>query len=213
MGGAVVALEDHARGAQWTSIAVRLADEGVPVRAIVRALKQTPDDVRDCLATAQAKGEILSIPRDDWPPGTRSNDRRPDVVPLDIESDEMLLSIARTFKITPAMSRVFAALLRRPEMTKATLHLAVQREGSDVTDPKIVDVMICKLRKVMPKYDIEIKTIWGRGYFIPPESKVLAFKQMKMQYVAPYLPPLSKGSPTLLDAVEGMEEGAEKQAA
>lgn len=203
----------HGRGDVWSHIAVRLADEGVPLRVITRALKQPADEVRERLQDAYDKGEIIAVPRDDWPAGSRSNDRRPDVVPLDIESDEMLLSITRTFKITPAMSRVFAALLRRPEMTKATLHLAVQREGREFTDPKIVDVMICKLRKVMPKYDIDIKTIWGRGYFIPAESKVLAFKQMKMAYVAPYLPPLSKGSPTLLDQVEGMEEGAVEQIA
>jgi two-component system, cell cycle response regulator CtrA len=65
--------------------------------------------------------------------------------------------------------------------------------GMDEPQAKIIDVMICNLRKKISKYageDIYIETVWGRGYTIrekdeervklksaAPDNNVLAFKK------------------------------------
>ena len=41
----------------------------------------------------------------------------------------------------------------------------------EVADIKIIDVFMCKLRKKIQKYGVEIKTVWGEGYYISPEHK------------------------------------------
>lgn len=45
------------------------------------------------------------------------------------------------------------------------------RSEDELPDPKIVDVVVCKTRKKVSDLGIEIKTIWGTGYSMPPESK------------------------------------------
>lgn len=176
------------RGKIWNNIAVRLADEGVPVRAIVRALLLSYDEVVETLKGAAAQGTILSIPRDDWPPGTRRDERAPDTIPLEFEDDHMTMLAMRRIKLSPAMARMFIALLRRPEMTKNALHLCCQRDDAaerpEPTDIKIVDVFVCKIRKLLPA-DIKIGTLWGRGYFIDAESKQRAYELLGVKNVNP----------------------------
>lgn len=166
----------------WQNVVVRLADEGVPIRAIVRSLMLPYEEVREILNEASARGMIVAIPRDEWPPGTRRDERQPDTVPLEFEDAHMTMLAMRTFTLTPAEAKIFVVLLRRPEVTKGTLHSAIERDNNteEPSQIKIVDVFICKLRKKLPEA-IVIKTIWGRGYFITPEGKAEAFKLLGMK--------------------------------
>lgn len=41
-------------------------------------------------------------------------------------------------------------------------------------DAKIVDVFICKARKKIAPFGIQIETLWGQGYRLPPASKAAA---------------------------------------
>ena len=45
----------------------------------------------------------------------------------------------------------------------------------ELTDPKMVDVMICKLRKKLRDHDARfngaVQTVWGGGYFIDSKTK------------------------------------------
>ena len=50
-------------------IAVRLADEGVPLRAIARATDIPSARLYETLTLAKMEGRLLELPRDDWPPG------------------------------------------------------------------------------------------------------------------------------------------------
>src|SRR3954465_15888923 len=49
--------------------AIRLADEGVPLRAIARATKIPSEELRTALEEARDDGRLIELPRDDWPPG------------------------------------------------------------------------------------------------------------------------------------------------
>lgn len=171
------------RSRVWHNVAVRLADEGVPVRAIMRSLMLPYDEVREVLEAASDRGLIVAIPRDEWPPGMRRDERMPDTVPLEFEDEHMTMLVMRTFKFTTAEAKMFVVLLRRPEVTKGTLHTAIQRDPSGAEEPseiKIVDVYICKLRKKLPP-DIHIETIWGRGYALPHVCKAEAYKMLGLK--------------------------------
>jgi two-component system, cell cycle response regulator CtrA len=41
-------------------------------------------------------------------------------------------------------------------------------------DVKIIDVWICKMRRKLQPFGIEIKTCWGVGYEMPESSKAIA---------------------------------------
>lgn len=174
----------------WHNVAVRLADEGVPLRAIVRALMLPYAEVREALAGACERGMLLNIPHDDWPIGTRREERAPDLVPLKLEDEHMVMLAIRTFGLTPTMARILVALLRRPEMTKNSLHIVTQHDegriypnrGKEPSDIKIVDVYICKMRKYYLPPEVEIITIWGIGYYMTPAGKDAAFKAMGVKH-------------------------------
>jgi len=151
-------------------IAIRLADEGIPVRAIARAVKVPSEDIYEALRDALASGAILEVPKDDWPIGSRRSDRTAfNGTPLEDE-DNLKVACARLFRVTRLEAAIMVVLLKRSEATKAQLHLVIEQnrpnENREETDPKMVDVVICHLRKKLKRHDLLIDTIWGIGYLI-----------------------------------------------
>lgn len=70
--------------------------------------------------------------------------------------------------LTGQESAVFGVLVNRPLATKDAVMAALYRSiGRDEAEPKIVDVFICKMRKKLKPFGIEIRTIWGQGYALP----------------------------------------------
>lgn len=161
-----------------TTVAVRLADEGIPVRAIARATHIPSDEVYATLRFAIANGSIVAMPKDDWPPGSsRGNRSVLNGTPLEHEH-ALKCACASYFKASPLEAAMLAVMLKRNEVTKEQLHSVIEQNrptaGKEETDLKMVDVMICKLRKKLKPYDLEIKTLWGMGYLISAEHRELA---------------------------------------
>lgn len=157
-------------------VAVRLADEGIPVRAIARCVHLPSDEIYEMLRTAISQGTIIEMPKDDWPPGTNRSQRSVfNGTPLEQE-EAMKNACARFFHCSPLEAAILATLLRRDQATKAQLHDVVENNrpgdhAKEATDPKMVDVMICKLRKKIKPHDVLIETMWGTGYLIPPRMR------------------------------------------
>lgn len=74
--------------------------------------------------------------------------------------------------LTPHEARVLGVLLAREVATKDAIMAALYRDaGKDEAEIKIVDVFVCKLRKKLRPLGFSIETLWGRGYFLKPETK------------------------------------------
>lgn len=151
-------------------IAVRLADEGIPVRAIARAVNITGADVYELLSTALLEGRILDIPKDDWPPGSpRANRAQSDHNILNDEEQVKFLCSVK-FKTTRLQSALLATILKRQQVSKQTLHDVIEHTRltygthKEPTDQKMVDVMVCHLRKKLKPFNFDILTVWGTGY-------------------------------------------------
>lgn len=192
---------EKGRSRMWQNVIVRLADEGVPVRPIVRALLMEYQTVRDTIRDAHERGLITVIPRDEWPQGTRRDERLPDTVPMEVEDEHLNMLVIRRFGLTASEARMFTALLRRPEMTKNQLHKTSQGyEGGthkEPTAPKIVDVFIHKLRKKLEVLSppIIIDTIWGRGYAMTSANKAQTYTLLEINPIHP-LPAGAAATPT-----------------
>lgn len=159
---------------ELTQVAIRMANEGIPVGAISRSLGKPGELVRSALSTALSCGHIVSMPRPDWPPTGKLADHIPQKpnVPSD---DTVMFVLRKLMRLTPLEAEFLQVLMKFPEAEKEKLHAVVEnlrtsRAGGYVepTDPKMVDVMICKLRKRLTQLDpgLVIKTMWGRGYYI-----------------------------------------------
>lgn len=162
------------------AIAVRLADEGIPVRAIARATHLPSDEIYEALRDALSQGFLVEIPRDDWPPGSNRGTRAVfNGTPLEQEQ-ALKCACARLFKASPLEAAMLAVMLKRDQVTKEQLHSTIEQNrptlGKTETDLKMVDVMICKLRKKLKVYDVGIETMWGLGYLIPSADRERAVR-------------------------------------
>lgn len=77
-------------------------------------------------------------------------------------------------RLTGSEAAVVAALYSREHCTKDAIMAALYRNlAKDEAEIKIVDVFICKVRKKLKPFGIEITTIWGQGYAMPAASKAI----------------------------------------
>lgn len=163
------------------SVAVRAAVEGVPVSAISRITCRPFADVYADLQEAHRQGAISAVPSADWPPGQKWTERTPAAC-REATPENLEFACGKKFKLSKLQSGFVMALLRCDSVDKARLHAVVEAQraarptrpdNTEETDPKIVDVVICNLRKrlkaVNPEFQIE--TLWGRGYSINPLVK------------------------------------------
>lgn len=126
------------------------------------------------------------MPRDDWLPGSGRSQRAVfNGTPLEQEQ-ALKCACARYFKASPLEAAMLTLMLKRTEVTKQQLHLTIEenRLGKEQTDPKMVDVMICKLRKKLKLHDIEIETMWGIGYLISSAHRERAIQKLLAAYEA-----------------------------
>jgi hypothetical protein len=175
--------QPHTLNLEHYGIATRLAVEGIPVGVIARGLgTPTSGDVYEALSYARNNGVITDIPPPDWPPTARRADRLPAVVAV-AQNADLTVSCMRAFKITKLMASFLIVLLKREEADKQVLHRVIEAQRAartsrpdktEETDPKMVDVIICNLRKKLKPFGLIINTLWGYGYYIDPEGRQAA---------------------------------------
>jgi DNA-binding response OmpR family regulator len=138
-------------------IAVRLADEGVPLCAIARAVKIPSERLREQLQSAIACGRLVELPRDDWPPGFPRDQRALQLSRMVIENrDAVMLAVQRTFALTPTEVGLLLVMLQHPSLLKDRV--------ADAFAAKTLDVHICRIRARLAPHGIGISTLWGLGY-------------------------------------------------
>jgi hypothetical protein len=176
-------IEDLEEGlpADLIPIAARAAIEGIPVAAIGRILAHPFEVVVNTLKYQLSVGNIVEIPRADWPPTAKLSDRVPTVARRRSDAD-VDFACRKILKLTSLEAAFLTTLLKVERADKSTLHQVIeaqrfkrqaQPDAREITDPKMVDVMICKLRKklVDKGFGNVIVTIWGGGYYVEPDRK------------------------------------------
>jgi len=171
-------VDDELR-AEFVPVAVRLADEGVPLYAIARSLRAPSDLVRVALHAAKDEGKIVDLPREDWPPNSLRNTRDP-VANRKMDDEDTVFNCVRLFKVTRQQASLLSVLIRRNEVSKDMMHQIIEKcrapNKGDQTDPKMVDVVICNLRKRLKPTGLKIETMWGCGYFMKPDMRARALE-------------------------------------
>jgi two-component system cell cycle response regulator CtrA len=74
--------------------------------------------------------------------------------------------------LTASESRLLGFLMTREMASKEAILLALYSlRADDAPDIKIVDVFVCKARKKLSRFGVQIETIWGQGYRLCRASK------------------------------------------
>ena len=156
----------------------RLAYEGIPVAAIARSIQQPSGAVLATLEVALAEGNITGVPKFDWPPTGKLADHVPQFS-TELSENDLRFAARKVFKLTPLEAAILVTLLRCDHADKARLHTVIENQRFsraqnpdrlECTDPKMVDVMICKLRKRLKSANetYTVMTVWGSGYYVEP---------------------------------------------
>ena len=107
------------------AIAIRLADEGVPVAAIARATHIPSTRLYETLTLARMEGRLLDLPRDDWPPGCPRDQRALQLSRMVTQNPEAVhLAIQRVFALTPTEATILMTLLSSPDVPKERIDMA-----------------------------------------------------------------------------------------
>lgn len=146
------------------SMAIRLADEGVPIGVIARAMQRPYEDVLGWLVDARSRGRILDLPRSDWTPGKVGEGV---AEPRPIAGDRAVGNYIAVFGISRCEAVLLDILARRDTGSNQALYKAVSEDA----DPSIVKVYMCKMRPKLARHGITINTLWGYGYELAPEMK------------------------------------------
>lgn len=141
-------------------LAIRLADEGVPLRAIARAIDTPSTTLRDTFISAKADGRLIELPRDDWPPGFPRDQRALQLSRLQSQDRLRLqLALQHLFSLSPACANTLLALLQSTELSK-----------HQQDDPALY-VYIHHIRRQLAPHNLKIERLWGYGYKLPAEDR------------------------------------------
>lgn len=96
------------------------------------------------------------------------------------------IAIPTCLRLTVTEQRLLARLYASDEANKEQLLDAVVGDRLDIDAPeiKIVDVFICKIRRKLTGWGIEILTLWGRGYTLPATSRARLAELMAAEHAA-----------------------------
>ena len=75
------------------------------------------------------------------------------------------------WNLTDSEERIARVILAREYASKDAIMAALYWDKDEPGEEKIIDVLVCKIRKKLNPYGIDIKTHWGRGYYLPPEIR------------------------------------------
>ena len=138
------------------SIAVAMADEGVPLRAIARVTRISSESLRERFTCCSGHWQLVELPREDWPPGFPRDQRALQLSRLAARSrPELAVVMQRVFGLSPVGTGLFLDLLQREYVDKSAV------AGMEA---KTVDVHIHYTRARLKPHRIAIQTIWGVGY-------------------------------------------------
>jgi DNA-binding response OmpR family regulator len=144
------------------AIAVRLADEGVPLRAIARATNTPSDQIREQLHAAKDTGQLVDLPKEDWPPGFPRDQRALQLSRMVVEDKEAVtLSLQQIFRLTATEVSLLMMLLQNPSVPKVRINMV----------HRTIDVHICNIRRRLNPFHISIDTIWGYGYQFTADAR------------------------------------------
>lgn len=152
-----------------------LVEDGLTIREISEALNVSYDSARNAIRRRGLKAA----------PETQNNYRTAiqdmkalDAVEYLLDCIEVLQGTREQetptdrwgFHVTEKQSRILALLEDRAPnvVSKAALYDAMYFDLINYgdRDPKMVDVQICKMRKIIPPEYGEIKTVWGKGFWL-----------------------------------------------
>lgn len=175
--------QDHREAVHRTSDVVTVfARQDIALATIARAMALPLDRVRGMCRRAHESGELQMIPADTSDDRRHAllveltnvraqlDDAREQIRQLMTQKESVAESLVGVAGLTRSESKVVTTIAKFGRATKTSIYHALYGGNDEDRDPKIVDVLVCKVRQKLKRHDIEIKTVWGTGYTMDAEN-------------------------------------------
>ena len=131
------------------------------------------NEVVALLKAAIAQGRVVLIPTSDRPAIQHHIDRALTAPPVRGSDDETTFTVTcgLLFGLTHAEARTFVKLLKHDLVARTELHAAMSAVDNPTTRGKIIDVVVCRLRKKLGPYGIKIDTVRGFGFKLADDAR------------------------------------------
>jgi hypothetical protein len=117
----------------------------------------------------------------------------PGLLPLLREKDEALVATScLRFGLTHAEGRAFVQLMEHEHVSREALHVATSPDGKSAI--KIVDVIVCKLRRKLEPHGIGIVTVYGQGFRLDKNARDKT-RRLLAEYDAGLIPTTPSAEP------------------
>lgn len=75
--------------------------------------------------------------------------------------------------LTPIEAQVLGYLMKRGTGAREGMFLAIYGAWPERSQPdiKILDVLVCRVRSVLKRHGVNVKTLWGVGWFMERADK------------------------------------------
>lgn len=88
------------------------------------------------------------------------------------ELGETQAPLPREWQLTRTEEALMRALIAREVASRDfIMHFLYCVKPEDAPEPKIIDVLVCRLRPKLKPFGIEIATVWGRGYSLDATTR------------------------------------------
>lgn len=96
------------------------------------------------------------------------------------------LEVPLVYGLTNHEARLLGLLMKRDLVTKDMAHTGLYglRTGGADVEIKIIDVFVCKMRRKLKPFGVEIETVWGQGYRMTAENKAVVNAMLDAQVAA-----------------------------
>jgi hypothetical protein len=174
----------RARTYETPDVVIAFARYGTSIDTMARALTTIPQTVEGICRRAVESGELSAMPPKS-PAEIRSSIQtevihlREEVTTLNARIREMrgiepgsaedFVTIA---KLTPSEAMLVSQIVKHGKASKQRLYHSLYGDRpnpDDTPEPKIIDVLIHKIRRKFEPVGLKIETIWAWGYSMSPE--------------------------------------------
>lgn len=98
---------------------------------------------------------------------------------------EALLGLKRTVPralgFTPREEEIVGLLLKLENISREQMMVAMYGDRPEPPDWRILDTFMCRVRKRLRRADIDIVTVWGRGWLLTKENKAKLAKLLEAE--------------------------------
>lgn len=99
----------------------------------------------------------------------------------DLERFWLYMGIRGAFLLTSHEGRLLSILMERDKPSRPEIMGALYSHKLFPPESKILEVMVCHIRKKLARHDISIETYHGRGYWLTPETKAKISSKMQAE--------------------------------